>query len=244
MGVLLGLLLCSFQSHAIVLDWDGLTWNSGVLSKSFDIDAEHPGNDITITIQDPGSVIANAYPSIDTTPHGGLGNNNATLEVQMQLTSVYDYVIVTVTFHYAEGVKNVNASIFDIDKPGGGQPDQLRKFYATTVDGNLIGPNITTYLANTSSGTGTNITVTGTASSGNSAGDGNVDYNFGTNLITEYTYTFGVDTNSGGGSGGGQIQFWHHDIRYQPKVPEVGTALIAACSCLGAAALRRLRKTP
>jgi hypothetical protein len=240
--VLLVFLLTGTSSQALVLDWDNVTWTTGSLSQSYDVDAENPGNDITITIQDPGSVIANAYPGLDSTPHGGYSGANGTLEVQMQLTSVYSQIIVTVTFHYADGVKGVNASIFDIDKPGGGQPDQLRNFYATTVSGLLVGPSVVTSVANTSSGSGTNLTVTGTASAGNAGGDGNVDYNFGTNLITQYTYTFGVDTNSGGGSGGGQIQFWHHDIRYQPKVPETGPALMATVCCLGMVAMGYWRR--
>ncbi len=227
--------------HALILDWDNVTWptNPQTFSQSYDVDPENPGNDITIEITDPSGVIANAYPGLDSTPHGGFGGGNGTLEVQMQLKTVYDEIKVTVTFHYADGVKDVNAYIFDIDKPGGGQPDQLRNFYATTVDDLLVGPTAVTSLMNTSSGSGTNITITGTGSAGNAGGEGNVLYGFGTNLITQYTYTFGVDTNSGGGSGGGQIQFWQHDIRYQPKVPEVGTALMATLSCLSAAWMRR-----
>src|SRR5436190_4665238 len=38
------------NAHAIILDWDSVSWTAGSLSNSYDVDAARPGNDITVTV--------------------------------------------------------------------------------------------------------------------------------------------------------------------------------------------------
>jgi len=223
-------------AQAIVLDWNNVTWASGTLSKSFDIDPSNAGNDITITITGNTSRFINGRPEITTDFTGGFGSSPSpdNLELWTDFANTSQSVTVTVTFNYAGGVNNVDFLLFDIDTGGAGSGkgnktfiDQIRSVYAVSATSGLIAPTITTSANNSKSGSGTNQVVSGTGENNNSSADGNVKIDFGTNYISSFTFTYG-NASSGVQSDPEYQSIGLYDINYKPKVPEVHPGLFAA----------------
>ena len=217
------------RAQALTLDWSQVTWTGSSLTGSFDLDGDSV-NDVTITFSDPNGYIQNAYPREDDGPRGGHPNGYGSLQVSSQFTSSLSEIGVTVTFQNPLGVYGVSLEIYDIDLPGGGQPDQVRSvigLYGT----NVVAGTITGSSQNTVTGSGTNVMVTGTGSSGTSQGDGNATISFGTNVITSYSFTYGLDTNASGS--GGAIDFWFGRMDFTKKIPEAGVPVGFSLGCLG-----------
>jgi len=236
--------------HAVVVDWDALTWTPGTLTNSYDVDPAQTGNDITVTVTgNTGQLqpeILSPYPqtpAITTNFQGGLGTAQNTLSIAVNFTNQSQSVTVTIDFSalYSLGVQNVSFTLFDFDFASGGSSnyqDKLSGITALSIDGTtLVAPTITTSSANTLTGSGLTQVVTGTASvadTGATSGNGNVTISFGTTAIRSFTFTYG--------SGSGTVAdptYQHvgiHDITFTP-VPEINPTWTAVGSCLAAAAL-------
>lgn len=237
-------------SHAVVVDWDAITWTPGTLTNSYDIDPAKAGNDITVTVSGNTAQlqpeIVSPYPqtpAITTNFQGGLGTAQNTLSIAVNFTDQSQSVTVTIDFSalYSLGVQNVSFTLFDFDFASGGSSnyqDKLSGITALSIDGvTQIAPTITTSTANTLSGSGLTQVVTGTASvadMGPGSGNGNVTISFGTTAIKSLTFTYG--------SGSGTVAdptYQHvgiHDITFTP-VPEINPAWTAVGSCILAAGL-------
>jgi hypothetical protein len=244
--------LATFSStgYAVTLDWDGVTWTSGSLSNSFNVDPASPGNDVTVTVSGDTSILQPELvapnpmtPAITTNFAGGMTTAQNSLCIAVNFANQSQAITVTVDFSagYTQGVQNVSFTLFDIDfssASGNNYMDQLRNIRALSIDGTtLIAPTITTSSANTLSGSGLNYVVNGNASvvdTGAGSGNGNVTISFGANAIKSLTFTYGS------GSGTVPDPTYQHvgigDITFTP-VPEINPAWSAAASCLIAVAL-------
>ncbi len=239
------LLLCLFfmagsvvlpnTARAIVLDWNDVSWTSGSLSTSYDIDASNPGNDITISITGSTSRFISDRPEITTDFTGGFGASPSpdNLELWVDYSNRNQSVTVTVTFSagYVGGVNDVNFLLFDVDTGSGGGTktfiDQIRDIYAVSAEGGFIAPTITTSANNSVSGSGINQVVSGTDENSNNSGSGNVGISFGTNYITSFTFEYG-NPSSGVQKNPDSQSIGLYDINFKPKVPEVHPGLFAA----------------
>jgi hypothetical protein len=242
--------LLATTGHAIVVDWDTLTWTPGTLTNSYNIDPAQPGNDITVTVSGNTAQlqpeIVSPYPqtpAITTNFQGGLGTAQNTLSIAVNFTSQAQSVTITVDFSalYSLGVQNVSFTLFDFDFASSGSSeyqDKLSGITALSIDGvTLVAPTITTSSANTRTGTGTAQVVTGTASvadTGPTSGNGNVTITFGTTAIKSFTFTYGSGTGTASDPTYQHVGI--HDITFTP-VPEINPAWTAVGSCLMAAAL-------
>jgi hypothetical protein len=225
------------KAQAIVLDWNNVTWSSGTLSNSLEIDSSNAGNDITITITGNTSRFISGRPEITTDFTGGYGSTPSpdNLELWADFSNTSESVTVTVTFSagYVGGVNNVNFMLFDVDTgsdvKGGNKTfiDQVRAISAVSATSGLIAPTITTSSNNSKSGSGTNQVVSGTDENPNNSGNGNVTVDFGTNYITSFTFEYG-NSASGVQKNPDYQSIGLYDINYKPKVPEVHPGLFAA----------------
>jgi hypothetical protein len=237
-------------AHAITLDWDAVTWTAGTLTHSYDIDPSKAGNDITVTVSGNTARLTTELvspnpmtPAITTDFQGGLTTAHNTLCLAVNFTNQTQSVTVTVDFSslYTLGVQNVSFTLFDIDYSnvsGNTYQDQLTGITATSINGTLVAPTITTSANNSLSGSGLTQVVDGIASTvdtGTGSGAGNVIISFGGAAIKSFTFTYG----SGGPSGVTDPTYQHvgiSDISFTP-VPEINPGWSALGSCLIAFAL-------
>jgi hypothetical protein len=237
----LALWLLPFTSQAVVLDWDSVNYSSGSFSQSFDIDSSNPGNDVTITITGNTSYFAQNVND-NSNLAGGYSPTQQSLFMNMNYDTRNQFITVTVTFNYAQGVQDVSFSIFDIDKStagnNSGYTDKI-VLLGKNLNGTLVAPTtITTHSANETVGSGTNIYVRGTASANDSGGTGNADYTFsGTNTLASFSFTYGNDSNAPNDPGNQWISLF--DITYKPRVPEWHPGLIASFACMMMVGVRR-----
>jgi len=248
--LLLFVALFTKTGHAVVVDWDSLTWTPGSLTNSYDVDPAKTGNDITVTVSgntgqlQPELVAPNPQtPAITTNFQGGLGTAQNTLSIAVNFTNQSQSVTITIDFSalYSLGVQNVSFQLFDFDfasASGNNYQDKLSGITALSIDGTtLVAPTITTSSANTRTGTGLTQVVTGIASvsdTGASSGNGNVTISFGTTAIKSFTFTYG--SGSGTASDPTYQHVGIHDITFTP-VPELNPTWTAVGSCLVACAL-------
>jgi hypothetical protein len=238
------------NAHAIILDWDSVSWTAGSLSNSYDVDAARPGNDITVTVSGNTAQFTTELasgnpmtPAVTPDFQGGLPTAENSLCLAVNFADKTQAVTVTINFsaQYSLGVQNVSFTLFDIDfsaASGNNYQDQLRGITATSVDGvTLVAPTITTSANNTLSGSGLSYVVDGTISTpdtGAGSGNGNVTISFGATAIRSLTFTYGS------GSGTVADPTYQHvgisDITFTP-VPEMNPAWSTIGSCLIAAAL-------
>lgn len=125
-------------AEAITLDWNSVDWTAattatGGSTQSFDIDPDNPGNDITITITVEGSdgELNTGGNSINdsTTYTGGFGTDQESLRIGADHNGTNAAIRVTITFHYTNGVNNVQFSLLDVDtndNNGDPNPNQFR----------------------------------------------------------------------------------------------------------------------
>ena len=240
MGILVLLAVLFPQStQAIVLDWNSVTWTSGALTGSFDIDPNNPGNDVTITITGSTGRFTGGRPEITTDFTGGFGSSPTpdNLELWMDFSNRSQSITVTVAFNYTGGVNAVDFMLFDVDTGPSSKGtrtfiDQVRSISAVSATSGLVAPTITTSANNSVSGSGTNQVINGTGENPNNSADGNVGISFGTNYITSFTFTYG-NPSSGVQSDPDSQSIGLYDINFKPKVPEYRPGLIAAMLCLG-----------
>jgi hypothetical protein len=235
--------------QAVTLDWDGVTWNPGSVSNSYDVDSGHLGNDITVGATFTTDRFANdpatgsASPSINDSLSGGLASGPSTLKFVVDYSTRLETITITIDFtaFYPQGVENVSFSIFNIDSDFGGPTikwqDQITAISAT--DGTTtFAPSIAGVGSSvTHSGTGLGQTLTGmntVPDSGAGSGAGNATISFGSTPITSLTFTFASGPDA---KNNPDLQYIGlYDITFTP-VPELNPAWSALGSCLVAAAL-------
>jgi len=231
------------SAHAIVLDWDTITWPAGTLANSFDIDPSQPGNDITITLSgathrittDPAT--GTQTPATTFSLEGGTSPVEAALHIAADLHT-NDKITYTVTFspQYLLGVLDVTFTLFDIDTET--NADEIRNIYALAPDGTQIAPTITNLGSAVSlSGSGLSQLLVGTASSPNTgpgSGNGNATITFA-GYISSFTFT---QENTPGTPRLEQIAL--SDIAF---VPETNPSLSALGICLAAMGLTIFQRT-
>src|SRR5687768_16873947 len=156
--------LFATTNHAIVVDWDGVTWTPGTFSNSFNVDPGNPGNDVTVGvtfadnrfINDPATGLPS--PSINNSLSGGLTPVQNSLKLAVDYTTELETITITIDFSalYPQGVQNVSFTLFNIDSDFGGPTvkwqDQITGISAT--DG-------TTTFAPTITGVGSSVTLSG-----------------------------------------------------------------------------------
>ena len=224
------------------------------VSQQFDNDssAGHAGNDmqVSITNSNPGATWSTATggnpatPEILNTTYTGGFTGNAAYSLTLQVTaeaSTSSYIQITINFlasSYANGVKNVSFSIFDVDKSAGQFIDIINNIQATTVSGATIGASTIAPVSGATysvSGSGTGQVVTGTSANTNSAGQGTVNINFGSTAVNQVSFRW---SNSDPGLGRQGIGLYN--ISYDPVVtPEANQAVLSIGLCLSAIGFRR-----
>jgi hypothetical protein len=242
------LLLAQLPTAGAVLDWSAVTWTASSLSATYDVDGDSK-NDVTITISGDTSALVSGHPSIGTSLQGGLGSADQALLLRVDFANTSQSITVTVTFlNDYVGATDVGFSLFDVDADQVGASPNYRyrdhlSSLSATGDNGLIAAALTAGSANSIAGSGTNQTVTGNSlanDTGAGSGAGNVSVNYGTNNVNEFTFTLGNTGNIISGGDPEEQIIALHDIQFKPKVPEVGTTLVAVVVCTGLVGLRQL----
>jgi hypothetical protein len=220
-------------AHALVLDWDSVSWTAGSLNNSYDLTGDGL-NDITVALtaqnnniwtNDPAT--GTLTPAVNQSLTGGLSpaENSLMLAANMHTNSNLTLQL-TFTGQYP-GAANVSFTIFDIDVTT--NSDIISSIYGVAPDGTLVAATITNVgSAVTQSGSGLTQKLTGNAASPNNSGNGNATISFGATVITDVFFTFG---NNAGAPRYQDIAI--SDISFSP-VPEINPAAASAISCLGA----------
>lgn len=239
LGALLG--FGAVSSHALVLDWDSLTWTAGSLSQSYDIDPSNPDNDITVSAT--STSFNSGYPRLATSPSGGLSPAQDSLMLNVNWSSRSQSTTLTVDFSYADGVEGVTFSLFDVDA-GTNTPlsyqDEISNIAAYYDAGYTIAPDSVTGSPNNSvTGSGLSYNVVGTAPSSDSSSNANVQIAFN-GPIKGFQFTFSPGPSSRSDPSSQTIAMY--DINFLPVIPEAGVVPAAAAGLvLAFLALRRMR---
>jgi hypothetical protein len=218
-------------AHALVLDWDTVTWTAGSLNNSYDLNGDAV-NDITVTItsQNPG-IFTNdpatgmQTPAINQSLTGGLTPAENSLDIAANLHTNSN-LTVQLSFNGQYGLAtDVSFTIFDIDITT--NSDIISNIYGVAADGSQVAATITN-LGSTVTPSGSLLTqkLTGNAASANNSGNGNATISFGGVAITDVFFTFG---NNAGAPFYQDIAL--ADISFTP-VPEINPAVASAMSCL------------
>ncbi|HEY1169989.1 MAG TPA: hypothetical protein VGH19_01350 [Verrucomicrobiae bacterium] len=236
------------KSDAIVLDWSSytsLTWtqSGSTYSTSIDFDPSNAGNDITISISGDTGEFLTGYPyyspGVNSIITGGEGNNEESLLLAFNWSSRSDSVTVTLNFHYADGIENLEFSLFDIDRLDEGNNSGFRDYISNIQASNDGGANVIPtltqedddYVTIANKGKSSQ-TARGDEGSADNSDNANVDFDFGTNVVDQVSFQYG--NHSSAPSNPGQQGIGLYDISFnkaKPKVPEVGTNLAAFCLC-------------
>ena len=240
--------LAPSSSRAVALDWNSVTWSAGTLTKSFDIDPSHAGNDITVTLSlSTGAAFQSNNPAISSTFSGGLPSTNKALGMNIDLANTAAYVHVTINFLYAGGVSNAQFSMFDVDNSTNGSwQDQVRNFSGKSIaNSTLSATNVTgasgnsvTYSAESGyTATGTsNIVNTGAGSQ-----NANVNVSYGQNYLKSVSFDYGSGSNASADPSAEGIALGK--ISFNPTAsPEINPSAGAALGCLAAFGLYFWRK--
>lgn len=242
--------LLPLSSQAVVLDWNNVSWTNGSFSQSFDIDPNHAGNDITVSLSlSSGSSYTN-NPAINSTFTGGVSNTNKSLTLLPDFASQSSQIHVTITFLYANGVNNAKFSLFDIDTSTNHTwQDQVRDFSGTSSHNSALGATSVTGSADNTVTAGNSsvynpFIATGTGNAPNSgAGSaaGNVTAQYGQSYVKSISFTYGSGTDaltnpSAQGIGLGNISFT------PSAAPEINPAMGSILGCVAALALYVWRK--
>jgi hypothetical protein len=219
-------------AHALVLDWDTVTWAPGSVNNSYDLNGDAV-NDVTINItkRGPGSVFAVdptsglQTPAITQTLTGGLSPVENSLMLAGNLHTNTDFTVQMSFTGGQPGANNVSFSIFDIDITT--NSDIINMIYGVALDGTHVAATITNVGPGvTLSGSGLAQTLTGNGASPDNSGNGNATISFGATVITDVFFTFG---NNAGAPRYQDIAIG--DISFTP-VPEINPAAASAISCL------------
>lgn len=247
------LFLHPLASQAIVLDWStisSLSWSTsgGTYTTSINFDSSNPGNDVTITISGntSGFLTSSPYnsPGVSSTLTGGQGSSEDSLLLAFNWGSRNNDVTVTFHFNYADGIKNVEFALFDIDRLDNNTSDSGFRDYVSDITGSYKGgsnviPTITvedsSYTSVVNAGKSTQ-GIRGEDGAADNSDNANAYISFGTNVIDEISFTYGNWTGSGSKapSNPGQQGIGVYDFNFDKntKVPEVGSVLGAISLCL------------
>ena len=240
-------------AHAMVLDWNTVTWsnsspiivnNTVTLSNSYDLNGD-TFTDITVAVTaqnnstfttDPTS--GYMTPIINDSITGGQASGQRTLMIAGDLFTKSDLTVQISFFGGYPGANNVSFSLFDIDITT--NADIISGIYGLAADGTThIAPTITNIGSTiTPTGTGLGQMLEGNAPSANNTSNGNVTLSFGSTIITSVFFTF---SNTAGAPRYQDIAIG--DISFSP-VPEMNPAMAAGVSCalaLGLAVFARRR---
>jgi hypothetical protein len=247
------------NGFAIVVDWSTLTWPTDVngnplMSASFDVDPNNPGNDITVSISgDTAAFVGGGYPTIGTVPITGGTAADSALQLVIKFPSNASNITVSVQFTYAGngyayGVDQAQFTLFDIDNSKTGSTvnyaDQISSISAQLGAGPPVAATITNIPGSptyTVANQGTlNATITGNKNNPDTSGNGNATLNFGTNIIDAMSFTYG--NGPGVKAHPSQQAIGVFDISYRPRLPETGGALAATAVCVFAAFWQTVRR--
>lgn len=244
--------LCAFVAflamqgiaHAVVLNWDSVSWTDGSLSNTYQPDGSDPGSALSVNLSVNGGGAPFAPYSGDTSRQapaviaafeGGQGAIHNSLVLALDLANTSQSVSVTVYFGASAGANNVSFQLFDVDFSGTAQ-DLISVIQGTSaVDGTTVMPTITGSAANTVT-TGANPTVVGSSpasDTGATSNRGNVTIDFGGTAISSFTFTYGATTAF---SNPGYQHIGLYNINFTP-IPEMNPAIISIFSCLAATGL-------
>lgn len=246
--------LAPSSSRAVMLDWNSVTWTPGSLTKSFDIDPAHPGNDVTVTLSlSTGAAFQSNNPSISSTFTGGPNTATKALNMNIDLANPAAFVRVQIDFLYAGGVNNASFSLFDVDRSSGAGTswqDQARYFSGKSVGNNTILPthvtgssgNSVTY--NAAAGGYTATGMSNIVNSGAGSQNANVGVTYGQSYVKSMFFDYG--SNSGVQANPDAQGIGLGGISFTPSAtPEVDPGAGAILGSLAALLLylRRRRKT-
>jgi hypothetical protein len=221
-------------AHALVLDWDTVTWAAGSVNNSYDLNGDAV-NDITLNITKRGNGTVFAVdptsgvqtPAINQTLTGGLSPVENSLMLAGNLHTNTDLTVqisLNTGAPWATAANNVSFTIFDIDITT--NSDIINSIYGVAPDGTQVAATITNVGPGvTLSGSGLAQTLTGNGASADNSGNGNATISFGT-TVTDVFFTFG---NNAGAPRYQDIAIG--DISFTP-VPEINPAAASAISCL------------
>jgi len=227
------------RAHALVLDWDAVSWVPGSVNNSYDLNGDAV-NDVTVslTTQDqatwaPDPATGTIAPTINQSLTGGLSPVENSLNLAANLKTQSN-VWIHIGFTGGQpGATNVSFTIFDIDITT--NSDIVESIVGRAADGSYVAATITNVgSAVTLSGTGFSQTLTGNAATANNSSNGNATISFGSTVITDVFFNF---SNSSGNFLFQNIAIG--DISFTP-VPEMNPAATAAGSCVAAMAVTAL----
>lgn len=245
------LIILTSSSYAIILDWSNVSWPDGSLSRNFNIDGSNPGSDVNITVTGNTSRFFDEYPQITEDFTGGFGSGTDQLDLFVNFNSLGESITVTVTFNYADGVDDVNFTLFDIDTSNSssyprGFIDQIRNITAVAMDGTTVLPIITSSDNNTVlyAGTSTQAAqgVSVTSDTGSGSGDANAVFDFADHALKSLTFTY-ASSATGVVSNPAQQGIGLYDITYEkakPRIPEFHPEVAAIMVCLSYVVLKQV----
>ena len=226
-------------AHALILDWDAVTWANGSTNNSYDLNGDAI-NDITVamTTQDQATWAADPAtgtltPAVNQSLTGGLSPVENSLNLSANLKTQSN---VWVHFSFTggqPGAANVSFTIFDIDITT--NSDIIESIVGRALDGSFVPATITNVGSGvTLTGTGFSQQLTGNVATANNSSNGNATISFGSTIITDVFFNF---SNSSGTHLFQNIAIG--DISFTP-VPEINPAATAAGSCIAALVLTAL----
>ncbi len=218
----LGLLLAAPSGRGVLLDWSTVTWAPGSLVNSYDIDPSNPGNDITIAISGSTSRFVAGYPAITNLQTGGITPAPRSLNLGVDYSAIAQFVKVTITFNYSNGVDLATVPLFDVDAGTGTTKtyrDQIRSIAAWSAGATNIAAALTGSASNQVAGSGLGQTITGLGPAGDTTADGNATISFGAAYVKGLQFSFGNTNNL---TNPAQQNISIYNISYRPIVPEVG----------------------
>lgn len=235
-------LLAPATSRAVLLDWNNVTWSSGQLSRSFNVDGTNPGSDVSISITGDTGYLQSGSPNDTTDLTGGQGGSQQSLFLNANWSNRNQSITVAIDFNYTDGVDNVSFMIFDVDYGSGSYRDKIFDIVGIDANGNLVAPTITTSSGNQKYGSGTNQYVLGTTAVDANSGNGNITIDFGSTAIYGLSFSYGNNSDAPNNPGNQYIGLY--DISYTkapPRIPEVHPALASSLVCFLAIGFRRWR---
>jgi len=230
-------------AHAVILDWDTVTWTPGSLVQSYDIDPSFAGNDIRITIGGDIGNLINGTPRLNNDLTGGISPAEMALRLQLNLPNRTNFVTVTIDFLNPVGVLLPTFSLFDIDTGTGSSPnfsfqDQIRNIQAT-FGPTSYSPTITG-LGSTVSQSGS--TLTGIGSAANNTSNGSAMISFTSGPVTQIRFDYGGGPNSLANPATQGIALSDISFNNISGVPEINAIWVAIVALLLAALVRTLRQ--
>ena len=235
---LLALLTFAPSLHAVVLDWDTLSWTSGAMSQAYDIDSSNSNNgstnDVFISITGNTNQF-NVSPTINTNLTGGVSPVEKALFLNMNYTTTNQSITVSVGLNYSGGVSNLTFTLFDVDRlvagSDSGYTDKITSIIGRGTNGLVVVPTITTNVGNSLFNGGTsNQFVRGISTINDTNSQGNVTFTF-TTAITNFSFTYGNEANAPANPGNQWISLYDISFSPKPKVPEWHPALFATLLC-------------